>query len=124
MSFEEIANQFCQIYYELYNDVDRRAQLSEIYTPQTLLTLNRKQIMGNDIMGEIMALQNHRKIHQHVTAQPSMNGTILMTVQGQTGFLDDNNQVETPLEFFEIFLIGQQDGQFYIINQIFSTIGF
>lgn len=125
MSFENYARQFAEIYYNLYNDIDQRRNLAEIYTPNSLLTLNNKQIVGNnDIMEELMNLKNHRKLHQHVTAQPSLNDTILLTVQGQTGFLDDNGQVETPLEFFEIFLIGQENGQFFIINQIFSTIGF
>ncbi|OHT13049.1 hypothetical protein TRFO_03469 [Tritrichomonas foetus] len=90
------------------------------------MTLQDNQIVGVEpIIAKICedALLSHRKVPSHITAQPSLNNTILVMTQGSCyfeGAVDQENQ----MAFVEFFLIGMNETGFFIVNQIFSMHGF
>ncbi|KAH0791185.1 nuclear transport factor 2 [Histomonas meleagridis] len=118
----EIARNFAQFYYGLYNDVNKRAQLQSLYTDQSCFTMQNSTFSGQQqIMSKLMdeGMLSNMKACTNFIAQPSVPGTILISVQGETMFQGEEN----TLAFLEIFLIGQVQGSFVILNQIFSTHG-
>lgn len=140
MDFKAIAKNFVDTYYAMYNthpsqgEEYARIHLGQIYTDQTLATFQDREMVGvQDIMNFIALpsidpdtreeipcpLINHMKRPEHHLAQPSINNTILIWVQGTSGFTDQEN----TQPFTEIFLIAQEEGRFFIINEVFSLHG-
>ena len=120
MSFREVADQFVSWYIHTHNT--NRSALQQVYTPHSLMTYQDQQLYGNDnIMAKVgdPNLAIMQKSAVHIEAQPSINDTTLICVQGNLWF-DDPSQT---IPFIEIFLIAQDPATqaFFVVNQIFST---
>ena len=133
MDYKAVAKQFCDYYYGAYNghlqnppSQIQRPHLANLYAPQSLLTNQLQELMGTEkIMNYIWSesLSHHVKSFVNMSAQPSVGNSIIIVVQGESFFLNDENQTKLP--FTETFLIAmnQQNNGFIIFNQIFSTQG-
>ena len=127
MNYHEIARQFLEQYYSLYNadPVDGqlpRMQLAQVYREQSLFSIQNDEIIGaNNIMQKICSenLINHRKRVDNFLTQPSLNNSLLIVVQGTSGFTDQ----EFQQMFTEIFFVVHENSNFFIVNQFFSLHG-
>lgn len=144
MDYNELAKQFTEFYYSMYNpkfdeelqfleDDFNRKELASLYCDTSLVTYHNEEIMGTEKIMEYMLadkVKGHYEQMTNVLAQPSVDDSVLIVVQGDSFFPspeENPNDEKTPkLHYTEIFLIAQdqESGSFIIHNQVFSTQGF
>ncbi|KAI0818694.1 nuclear transport factor 2 [Irpex lacteus] len=107
-----IAKQFTDFYYATFDA--NRANLSNLYRPNSMLTFEGSQILGAPAITEKLTVQ-----HKVVTldAQPSSESiaSLIVSVTGQL-LVDDN---VNPLAFSQIFHLIPDSGSYYVFNDIF-----
>lgn len=129
MSYEtQLADSFVEYYYRMNNE--NKEELASIYTEASLITFQDTQIMGINprngslnimerLTGEALGSMIKKPIVWQ--AQQSVSDTFLVCVQGSVRMSQEEAE---ELSFYEVFLIGRnEEGNFFIINQIFSTSG-
>ena len=122
---QAFADAFVNWYFQNFNE--NKEALADVYGEGTLITFQDFQISGVNqrgvlnIMDRFLSpgLQGMTMRAVTITAQPSVEGTALICVQGNCRMSPDEAE---ELPFYEIFIIGRTEaGGFQIINQVFST---
>ncbi|EAX99242.1 nuclear transport factor 2, putative [Trichomonas vaginalis G3] len=123
-ALEEFGNQFVKWYYNKFNQV--KEDIIPLYRPESLVTFQENMITGlmpngrlsieDKILSE--SLKYMMKSPTTWTIQPSISNTVLICVQGTCKMTPEEAE---ELGFFENFIIGMEEGNFVILNQIFST---
>ncbi|KAK7194617.1 nuclear transport factor 2 [Novymonas esmeraldas] len=120
MSFQDVGAGFVQHYYTFFST--QRNQLAGIYRPTTLLTWQREQMQGVDaIMARFANLGFSEAAFKRdsLDCQPSLSGGVLVVVNGEVMLKDERH----PLKFNDIFHLAQDNGQWYVSNQVFNIVG-
>ncbi|CBZ24401.1 ntf2-like [Leishmania mexicana MHOM/GT/2001/U1103] len=120
MSFEEVGVGFVQHYYNFF--ANQRDQLAGIYRPNTLLTWQKEQVQGVDaIMARFANLGFTEAAFKQdsVDCQPSMSGGVIVIVNGEVKLRDEQHS----LKFNDFFHLAQDNGQWYVSNQVFNLVG-
>ena len=134
MNFSQIGEQFVDAYFSTWNpkfneggqivEVTRQ-HLHELYTPESLLTMQQNEIVGaDDIMRYLTRddLQGVLKQKEFVNCQPTVGGAILVLVQGAMKMTPAEQQT---IPFSEIFIIlPTPNGKVLIMNQVMTTHSF
>ncbi|KAL5511912.1 NTF2 [Sanghuangporus vaninii] len=113
-----IATQFTQYYYQTFDN--DRSQLGALYRQESMMTWEGQQVQGvQGIVEKLTSLPFAKVVHNITTidAQPSslQAANLLVSVMG---FLkvDDG---EHPLQFAQVFQLIQDQGSYYVFNDIF-----
>ncbi|KAL5533385.1 NTF2 [Sanghuangporus sanghuang] len=113
-----IATQFTQYYYQTFDN--DRSQLGPLYRQESMMTWEGQQVQGvQGIVEKLTSLPFAKVVHTITTidAQPSslQAANLLVNVMG---FLkvDDG---EHPLQFTQVFQLIQDQGSYYVFNDIF-----
>ncbi|PLW20369.1 hypothetical protein PCANC_11452 [Puccinia coronata f. sp. avenae] len=117
----EVATQFVQFYYEKF-DSDR-SQLAPLYRDQSMLTFEANPYLGTaNIVKKLQELPFAKVTHQVHTldAQPSnsSNPSIIVLV---TGALKIDGE-ENPLRFSQAFHLVQENGTYFVLNDVFRLV--
>jgi len=115
----EIAKQFVQFYYALFDHTDRSQvlQLGNLYNDQSMLTFEDGKFFGKqDIMEKITALPFQKVAHSinDFTVQCLFTG-ILVSVGGELKVDDEPN----ALQFSQIFVLVPENESYIISNDLF-----
>ena len=141
MNFAEIGQNFIHAYFSTWNMewrvdeagnlqvlADKRENLAQLYTPESLCTMQGEELVGVEkIMEKLMSeglrdvIRSDDEAQIFITSQPSLNGTILIVCQG---VMKMTPLEENPLPFTETFVIAPAGGSVQIVNQIFTTHSF
>ncbi|CCW63575.1 unnamed protein product [Phytomonas sp. EM1] len=120
MSFQEVGAQFVQHYYAFFST--QRAQLAGVYRASTLLTWQSEQLQGVEAITARFANLGFTEAQfktDSVDCQPSLSGGVLVVVNGEVALKDERH----PLKFNDVFHLAQDNGQWYVSNQIFNIVG-
>ncbi|KEG05341.1 nuclear transport factor 2 [Trypanosoma grayi] len=120
MSFQEVGSGFVRQYYELF--AKSRGQLAGVYRPNSLMTWVGEQIQGDaNIMARFAGLGfNEAQFKpEDIDCHPSLSGGVLVVVNGEVLLKDERH----PLKFNDVFHLAQENGQWYVSNQIFRIVG-
>lgn len=117
----EIASQFVQFYYEKF-DTDR-SQLAPLYRDHSMLTFEASEFAGTaNIVKKLQELPFAKVTHQVQTldAQPSnpSNPSLLVLV---TGALQVDGEAN-PLKFSQAFHLVQENGTYFVLNDVFRLV--
>ncbi|KAJ4150642.1 hypothetical protein LMH87_011382 [Akanthomyces muscarius] len=121
-SFEDIAKQFIEFYYQQF-DTDRKS-LSSLYREQSMLTFESASVLGaTAIVEKLTSLPFEKVKHQVSTldAQPSMvEGGVVILVTGQ--LLVDEEQ--RPMNYTQAFQLARDaaNGQYFVFNDVFKLV--
>ncbi|GJE87964.1 nuclear transport factor 2 family protein [Phanerochaete sordida] len=113
-----IAKQFTDFYYTTFDS--NRASLQSLYRPQSMLTWEGTQILGDAAISEKLTSLPFEKVQHKVTtldAQPS-SPSVASLIVSVTGLLlvDDG---ANPLQFSQVFQLIPESGSYYVFNDIF-----
>eukprot|EP00744_Colponema_vietnamica_P010340 GILI01014621.1.p1 GENE.GILI01014621.1~~GILI01014621.1.p1 ORF type:complete len:125 (+),score=32.09 GILI01014621.1:75-449(+) len=120
MSFEETGKGFINQYYQVFCG-DRR-QLGGVYRDSSLMTWSGEQLQGiQGIMTKMttMTFTTAQFKPEDVDCHPSLSGGIIVVVNGEC-HLDSEAH---PLKFNDVFHLAQDQGGWYISNQLFRIVG-
>ncbi|KAG5510317.1 hypothetical protein JKF63_07645 [Porcisia hertigi] len=120
MAFQQVGTGFVDHYYTYFST--QRSQLAGIYRPNTLLTWQREQMQGVDaIMARFSNLGFTEAAFKqdNVDCQPSISGGVMVVVNGEVKLKDEQHS----LKFNDVFHLAQDNGQWYVSNQIFNIVG-
>jgi len=115
----EIAKQFVQFYYSLFDNADRSqvAQLQNLYNDQSMLTFEDGKFFGKqDIMQKLLSLPFQKVAHSinDFTVQCLFSG-ILVSVGGELKVDEEAN----ALQFSQIFVLVPENESYVISNDLF-----
>ncbi|XP_030831871.1 nuclear transport factor 2-like [Strongylocentrotus purpuratus] len=108
-------SQFVTQYYTVFDN--DRTQLGRFYTNVSKLSFEGDEFQGPDaIRAKLVGLPFKKVTHviSTVDCQITVDNKLLIAVLGQLKTDDD-----PPHSFFEIFSIGEENGSFMILNDIF-----
>ncbi|XP_017107580.1 probable nuclear transport factor 2 [Drosophila bipectinata] len=117
--FEEISSSFIDQYYGLFDDPDKREELSNFYnSSSSLLSFQGEQIPGPRISDKFYSLPNQRikRIVRSMDAQPVGDDRILIHVHGVLQCEED-----LPQNFSQVFLLQSGEHGYFIAHDIFRT---
>lgn len=120
MSFEEVGNQFAQHYYTTF--CSDRSQLVGLYRDSSLVTWSGEQLSGVGAITEKLAnltFQTAQFKPEDIDCHPSLSGGVLLVVNGEC-MLD---QERHGLKFNDVFHLAQDQGNWFISNQMFRIVG-
>ncbi|EAN85794.1 putative nuclear transport factor 2 [Trypanosoma cruzi] len=120
MSFQEIGVAFVRQYYEFFSK--SRDQLAGVYRSNSLMTWMGEQLQGGaNIMARFANLGFNEAIFkaEDIDCHPSLSNGVLVVVNGEVLLKDERH----PLKFNDVFHLAQDNGQWYISNQIFRIVG-
>lgn len=120
-----IAGEFIQWYYGNYNT--SKEVLSTVYNEGSIVTIQDREFCGlNQRTGGLVCMEEMLsdrlkdivKEPKNFRAQRSLANTILILVHGEMKMGKDEH---FKIPFLEVFLLGSESGNYFIINQVFST---
>lgn len=120
MSFEEVGKQFARHYYATF--CGDRSQLQPLYRDSTLVTWSGEQMQGVGAVMEKFANLTFRTAQfkpEDIDCHPSLSGGIIVVVNGEC-MLD---QERHGLKFNDVFHLAQDQGNWFISNQLFRIVG-
>lgn len=120
MSFAEIGEGFAQQYYQVFSD--DVSQLGGVYRENSLMTWSGAQLQGvENIINHLTNLPLGRLAFnvEDIDCHPSLSDGVLLVVQGAIQLEGE----EHTLKFNDVMHLAQDEGQWYISNQIFRIIG-
>lgn len=120
MAFDEVGKGFVNQYYGVF--CTNRAQLAGVYRDSSLMTWSGEQLQGiQNIMGKMgnMTFQTCQFKPEDIDCHPSLSGGVIVVVNGECHL----DQESHPLKFNDVFHLAQDQGGWYISNQLFRIVG-
>ena len=120
MSFDEVGRGFVSQYYQFF--AQNRQSLAGVYRPSSLMTWVGEQLQGTTaIMERFQRLQFKSPQYKmnDIDCHPSLSGGVLVVVNAEVLIEGEVH----PLKFNDVFHLAQDQGGWYISNQIFRITG-
>tara|TARA_B110000093_G_C12944151_1_gene399342 strand:- start:113 stop:508 length:396 start_codon:yes stop_codon:yes gene_type:complete len=102
-----------------------RSQLGGVYRDSSLMTMQGKQLQGvGNIMcwfkqGITFSIARFETEAEDIDCHPSPDGGIIISVSGKV-LVDDEKR---PLKFSDMFYLSEDQGTWFVSNQIFQITG-
>lgn len=116
-----IATAFVSHYYQLLDQPNKAGiqGLTQLYKPQSMMTWEQQNLTGPEAIGKAFMGMSWTNVRHNVTAtaaQPSgVPNALIVMVNGQ--MIIDTDQ---PMNFSQVWHLLQENGSFWIHNDIFK----
>jgi hydroxylamine reductase (hybrid-cluster protein) len=119
-NYEEVGKQFVNQWYALYDDADKRSQLSNFYyDTDTTVNFENQHFVGKaKIVDHFNSAVGNRKVHHTVNSiqvQPNQHDGVVVLVTGHQKW--DNG---APRAFNQVFVVKHESNGVKIQNNLFK----